>query len=164
MKKFNEFINESIRDLMEPKSEEEILKGFEGKSPFGTRAVFRMGDEDGPWDIPPSIEEEVKKAEKELDDIFEKYPIHSFVENVNLDKLTEDVIGWVEKYNGNQENLSQYGLKDLAAHLKEYAYSWRHDDYEVIYMKETVDTFLTLLKQMALDEVNNNNSDTPYMY
>jgi len=163
MKRYNEYIQESLRDKMVGKSDEEFLAAVNNKSPFGARAIFMYGDEDGPFEVPQIIEDKVKEAEKELDDIFEKHPDHPNMP-IHLDKLVEDVADYVDKYKGNKEHILQYGLSDLAAHLKEYAYSWRHDDYEEFYGAETVKTFMTLLKQMALDEVNYNNSDAPYMY
>ena len=161
MKTFKQY-NESLRDKMTPKSDEEILKSVEGKSPFGALAIFLHGDEDGPFEIPQIIKDKVKEAKNELDEIFKKYE-YSRVSPVHLDKLLKEVTEWVHKYKGNHVNIEE-SFSELASKLTEYGFTWRHDDFETFYGEETVKLFLLLLKSMALDEVSNNNIDDPSLY
>jgi len=161
IKKFTQY-NESLRDKMTAKSDEEILKTAAGRSPFAVISDIAYSMEWDESEVPQVILDQREKALKELDDIFEKYPYENY-KRINLDNLSKEVSEWVEKYKGYDDNITDHGLIDFAKHLTEHAFD---DGYDALpwFNKETVDLFKTLLKQVAIDSVTLTNSDMTIDY
>ena len=69
----------------------------------------------------------------------------------NSYSLLNSEIKRVGNKGGNQENLIQYGLPDVARHLDIYS-----TGKETIYTKKTLSLFKKFVESMADDEINNN--------
>lgn len=149
--------NESIRHLLKPKTEEDILKELNKMTPFGARLKMIYSDLDENEDIVELIEKRIKESLNELDEIISEYTI------VQLDKLVINVTKWVEKNGGNPVNITDYGLKQLSEHIMEYSIQEMRPNV-IIYDEYTFSSFIQLLKNMAICEVKYNNIESHDFY
>ncbi len=156
--------NESIRDHMTPKSEEDILSAYKKMSPHGLQ--YALGDLE--LSLSKELEEKlrkqsddgIKEAEKELDEILEMYG--EVNEKAETKKLIQSLSEWIVKYGGPKENLTYLnGINSLTNVLEEaFEYSHAHD-WEAIYSHDTVHKFHDFLKQLAYDFISYQNKDFP---
>ena len=152
--------NESLRDKMVGKPEEEILSGFMKLTPHA--ALWILDSDDVTLDIETYnkyrkiAEERIENIEEELNEMFE---LQDGQRQVKTLKLFEDVIKWVEKYGGNKENLIQYGIKDFANQIQSSFDGLDSHMWEQLYSYDSVHLFHKLLKQLAIDEVSYNNKE-----
>jgi len=78
MKTFNQFINEGVRDLMKPKSEEDILKTLDGLS---TYEKLMKGCK---YNIVLAVEQAIKEDE-DIIHIDNEWPLRTAIENKSFD-------------------------------------------------------------------------------
>lgn len=170
IKKYN--LNESVRDKMTPKSEEEMrasidtmLNNISNLTPQGM--IGKLIEIEDDWnerypgvkdviDIPKLreiAEKKVVESEKELDKIFESLP-----KDEDLKKLVPKVNEWITKYGGNAENMESYGFTGMAEQIWDNGVQWRHD-VETIYDSTVFESFKQLLKNVAKCETRYNNID-----
>jgi hypothetical protein len=149
--------NESVRDKMTGKSKEDVESMLFKLTPYGMLdKIYR--NEDMGMDFEEFEEmarERIEESLAELDKIFEKH------EDKDLEKLINDVAGWVKKNGGNDVNVTDYGFKPLAKQIVSYGFQDRHDAV-VIYDKEVFNSFRELLKNFAICEAQSNNRDYDY--
>mgnify|MGYP001497724748 CR=1 FL=1 len=144
--------NESVRDLMKPKSEEEIRTAVDTLTPWGMMNKIQMGEFDDKK-LEKEAQKKIDKSVKELDEIFE-----SNSKDEDLRKLVPKVNTWIKKYGGNDENMEAYGFTEMAEHIWRSGIQWQHD-VEILYDETVFDSFRQLLKNVAKCETKYNNID-----
>jgi hypothetical protein len=156
-KKIKKF-NESLRDSMKPKSNDDILSSLMKLTPNGMLWYlggldFDENDEKIYKDYVNIATKRIEDAEKELDEIFNEY------QDNNLNELVDEVCKWVTKNGGNAENIIGNGLKTTGEMLEDGYREINHHMWQQLYSEQSVKLFCELLKQIALDETTFNNID-----
>jgi len=147
--KFNEGVkNLKVRDLMKGKSEEEILKKLNNLTPYGMLNKVMSNDLGEKYE--ELVNKRIDEAEKKLDNILKK-------EDIELLDILQEVTNWVEENGGNSVNVENF-IFPLGEQIYEYGFQHRHDSI-VIYDEDVFESFKKLLKNFAICEVSNNNSD-----
>lgn len=145
--------NESIKDYLKPKSEQDIVDSISKLTPYG--AYYRIRDLDLDYDQPELnkiIDNRIKNSFIELDEIMSNW------DKDTLEDLVKDVSEWVRKNGGNYINVID-GFKGLSQQISNYIISPDKYDHEQIYEESVVEDFKKLLKNFAYCEVKNNNID-----
>jgi len=144
IKKFNSYINEGVRDLMKPKSQEEIMDAINNLTPYGMlNKLYSMFNEtEFPIDDLEEIaEKKIEEAEAELDDI---------LNGDTLSDVVDKVAEWVNKNGGEPKHIIGRGFKELSEHIERY---------DEIYHDDVITEFKTLLRVFAISEASNNNRE-----
>jgi len=151
--------NESLRDKMVGKSDEEVMSSFNKLTPYGMQ--WKINDMELELDdetynkLQKLSEERIEEVEEDLENIFKIY--------VDTDRqlktleLFNRVIEWVEKNGGNKENLIDNGIKSFSEQIESSFEGNMHFDWEQLYSYDSVFLFQKLLKQLAIDEASYNN-------
>jgi hypothetical protein len=159
MKKFNEFINEGVRDKMTPKPIKDVLKSLDKLSPYEALATAKK------YKIKEAITnclERVKPIEEKLYKDIEQY------DRSNLIEFMTFINKWIKKQGGT------YNLDYTFNNLVELIENSSIDDYEdldendvidgeviSIYSDKTVNLFKNLVVSFAIDELISNFSEHP---
>jgi len=149
--------NESLRDKMVGKSDEEVMSSFNKLTPYGMQwKINDMNlDEETFNKLNKIAEEKIEESEEDLESTFKIYVDTD--RQIKTLELFNRVIEWVEENGGNKENLIQYGIKDFAAQIESSFESNNRHDWEQLYSYDSVFLFQRLLKQLAIDEASYNN-------
>ena len=145
--------NESVRDMMKPKSKEDIEALIKNLTPYGMLYKIQTS-EIGDSNFEKIAIKRIEKVENELGEIIDNYEYKKH----NLKLLVEDISKWVDTYGGNIENITEYGFASLASQIDNGTNDWHHDS-EPIYNESVVNPFIELLKNFALCETSFNNVD-----
>ncbi|MFA5586615.1 MAG: hypothetical protein WDA02_08790 [Saccharofermentanales bacterium] len=148
----NNYYNESIKHLLKPKREEDIINILNKMTPFGARLNMIYSDLDENEDITKLIEKRIKDSIDELDKIISEHTLEQ------LSDLVINVSKWVEKNGGNHVHITDTGLKQLSEHIMEFDFK---DPNFTIYNDETFNIFEKLLRNMDICEVKYNNIESP---
>jgi len=161
IKKFDEYINESVRDLMKPKSTEDITKVIEKMPPYKALATAYK------YELPEVIkvcQERIKPINVKLYQDTKKF------NKSNIDKFMDFVCTWVDSQDGNsydvQETFEIITLRMGTKTEKWYEY-WdeEQDEFdqpsgerttESIYSDNTIEMYKQLVISYAIDEVSHN--------
>jgi len=152
--------NESIRDKMEPKSDDDVMSAIMNLTPHAMQYQIN-----NPIDLDVKLfnklqkiaEDRIDEAQEELDDIFKSYDGDRQVQTYDL---MIDVVKWVDKNGGNKENLLKYGLNDFSAQMQDSFLGYHRHDWGALYSFDSVHLFHKLLKQLAMDEISINNQES----
>ena len=161
IKRFNDYINESLLDKMKPKSNEELKKELEKLSPYQALSFSYK------YEKPELIKfysEKIKPINDKLYQDSQKY---------NKDNLTEFmdlIIKWVDDQGGNSDHINDIFdslLYRIRVNTNDYYDEWENDsDVEwvddepstkkQIFSDNTINLFKQLLISYVIDYVSHN--------
>ena len=147
--------NKSVRDMMKPKSEKEVMTALKNLSPYGVLNMLYTLEEGGynTDDIREQNEKEIENLLKELDLIFEENK-----EDKKLNILIDKTIEWMNKYRGDEEDFNRLKIKELGLMIWNDGMYWQHDSLP-IYDETAFESYRNLLKSIVVCEIKYNNTD-----
>ena len=153
MKKIKTY-NESIKDYLKPKPMDQIREALLKMNPYSMYWKIVLND----WEVELSdlfeiCNDRMDKEEEKLSNMIDN------CDNKNINGLVEKVADWVKKNGGNDVNVTDYGFHRLAGQIVSYGVEKGGMGDVIIYDDTVFDSFKELLKNFAICEAKNNNTE-----